>query len=84
MNGTKWYPCCAKLDSASGAAGAIYDEKEWRQQVLALFEAFERRLDEFDRRLEQVDRRLDSLGAQADIWAALKERILTEDEAPDG
>jgi hypothetical protein len=54
-------------------------EQEWRQQVLALFEAFERRLDEIDRRLEQVDRRLDALAAQADIWDALKERILTEE-----
>jgi hypothetical protein len=55
------------------------NEQEWRQQVVALFEAFEQRLDELDRRLEQVDRRLDALSAQADIWAALKERILTEE-----
>ena len=66
--------------------GKHANEQEWRQQVLALFEAFERRLDELDRRLEQVDRRLeqvdrrlDALAAQADIWDALKERILTEE-----
>ena len=55
------------------------NEREWRAQVTALFEALERRLDEIDRRLEQVDRRLDALAAQADIWAALKESILAEE-----
>ena len=55
------------------------NEREWRAQVTALFEALELRLDELDRRLEQVDRRLDALMAQADLWAALKERILTEE-----
>ena len=54
-------------------------EQEWRQQVTALFEAFERRLDELDRRLVRVDRRLDALAAQADVWAALKESILSEE-----
>jgi hypothetical protein len=54
-------------------------EREWRAQVTALFEAIEQRLDELDRRLEQVDRRLDALAAQADLWTALKERILTEE-----
>ena len=54
-------------------------DREWREQVTALFEALERRLDELDRRLDQVDRRLDALAAQADIWAALKERILAEE-----
>jgi hypothetical protein len=54
-------------------------EQEWRTDVTALFEAFERRLDELGRRLEQVDRRLDALEAQADIWAALKERILADE-----
>jgi hypothetical protein len=62
-------------------------EREWRAQVTALFEAFERRLDEFgrrlehvDRRLDQVERRLDALAAQADIWDALKDSIVAEDE----
>ena len=55
------------------------NEREWRAQVTALFEALERRLDELDRRLEQVDRRLDALGAQADIWAVLKENILADE-----
>ncbi len=55
------------------------NEREWRAQVTALFEALERRLDDLDRRLEQVDRRLDALEAQADIWDALKENILAED-----
>jgi hypothetical protein len=54
-------------------------EREWRQQIIALFEAFEQRLDELDRRLDQVDRRLDALEAQADIWAALKDSILAEE-----
>ena len=54
-------------------------EREWRQQVTALFEAIEQRLDEVDRRLEQVDRRLDALEAQANIWAALKESILADE-----
>jgi len=36
----------------------VMNEREWRAQVTALFEAIEQRLDEFDRRLEQVDRRL--------------------------
>ena len=55
------------------------NEQEWRVQVTALFEAFERRLDKIDGRLEQVDRRLDALAALADIWAALKGSILAEE-----
>jgi hypothetical protein len=55
------------------------NEREWRAQVTALFEAIERRLDEFDRRLEQVDRRLGALEAQADLWAAIKESILADE-----
>ena len=47
----------------------------WRAQVTALFEAFERRLDEIDRRLEQVDRRLDALEAQADMTASKQRRV---------
>ena len=56
------------------------NEKEWRLQVTALFEALERRLDEIDRRLGQIDRRLDALVAQADLWNAVKEHILTAEE----
>ncbi|MEO8631707.1 MAG: hypothetical protein ABI612_26975 [Betaproteobacteria bacterium] len=55
------------------------NEREWRAQVTALFEAMEQRLDEFDRRLKQIDRRLDVLEAQADIWAAIKKSILAEE-----
>ena len=55
------------------------NEREWRAQVTALFEALERRLDEIDRHLEQMDRRLDALEAQADIWAAIKESILADE-----
>jgi hypothetical protein len=55
------------------------NEREWRAQVTALFEALEQRLDELDRRLRQVDRRLDALEAQADIWGAIKERILADE-----
>jgi hypothetical protein len=54
-------------------------DQKWREQVTALFEALERRVDEFDRRLEEVDRRLDAPAAQADIWTALKESILAEE-----
>ena len=57
----------------------VINEREWRAQVTALFEAIEQRLDEFDGRLEQVDRRLCALEAQADIWAAIKESILAEE-----
>ena len=46
------------------------NEREWRAQVTALFEAIEQRLDEFDRRLAALE-------AQADLWAAIKESILT-------
>jgi len=54
-------------------------ENEWRQQVLALFEALERQLEQINRRIDQMNLRIEALEGQADIWSALKQSILAED-----
>ena len=69
-----------KFSGGAARPGESMKDKEWRQQVLALFEAIERRLDGIDKRLEQMDRRLNALESQADLWGAIKERILAEDQ----